>query len=250
MWIESTILPANGSFRSRRWIPGGSSPFVPTDIAGCVMYTPASFYNPSTGTWADQSGSGNSPFQASALSRPSLVANVINSQSVVRCDPSGGAQFVNFPDFSSLTAAHFFLVFKNAVNGDGKGIYEMASPLTADDPKTYAPFSGDGNIYDAFFTTTRKNSISAPALAAGGWHLYDVASSAGDWTATLDGTQIFNTGTNTVSAPSAGAFGITPSNVGVVYAGDNAMMVLYDHKLSGTDAGNLRTYLTGIYGPF
>lgn len=222
--------------------------FVPTDIGGLVDWLPASFCNASTGTWSDQGGAGNDWTQAIGGSKPAVPTGVINGLPAVRFN--GSSTYLNLPDLSALSAAHMFLVFKNASNGVGDGIFTLCTSST--DRKTYLPFSGNGAVYDSFFSNTRHDAIAAPALASG-WHLYDVGSSASQWVNSVDGTQIFTTGGNTVSAPSAGVFGNASDNIpaaGLWYAGDVGEIIIYDHILSGADLTNVRNYLTGIFGPF
>lgn len=191
-------------------------------------------------TWPDKSGLGNDDTQGTPAVQPLLNSGPNGNKDVLF---DGVSQFLNMADFSSLTEAHMFLVFKNTTTGNGNGIYRMGG-AGADDPKSFIPFSGNTGIYDAFFTTTRHNDISEGSITAG-WHIYEVASKSGSWFINLDGSVIYSTGTNTVSAPSNGLFG--SSGAGSTWAGECAARVMFGTVLSSGNADNVRAYLKARY---
>jgi hypothetical protein len=101
------------------------------------------------------------------------------------------------PNLSSLTVGEVFIVAK--VNADppgaaaDSGFWKIGSVGGAG---THVPFT-DGVIYDEFGSTAQKTVGDAAASLTSTFH-YNVLSKDGEWTARLNGVQIFTTGTNTV----------------------------------------------------
>ena len=109
------------------------------------------------------------------------------------------------PDYSALTAAECFVYRKIDADPSGAGTGGMWHFGTAAS-SSHIPYS-DGNIYDAFATNVRKDAISNPTPSMTAYHIYSVYSAPSDWAASLDGTQLFSTGSNSVALPAAPTFG-------------------------------------------
>lgn len=243
MFIGGDILPQTFGNESPIWIPtSGGGGFVPTDIAGCMMWLDASQLSLSNGdpvsTWTDFSGNGNNATSIITF-RPTFTTGGLNGLPVVNFS---GANLMNFPNLSAMTAAAGFIVYKNATNGDGNRLWELSSSLN---PVTYAPFSGNGLLYDSFFTDTRKDAITASDLASG-WNILEPASSNSVWEAYVNGVQVYTTASNTVAAPSAGIFGGASGAAGWS-GGDIAEFILYDSVLSSGNRIQVESYLQSKY---
>jgi hypothetical protein len=116
-------------------------------------------------------------------------------------------------------------------------------------PTDYYYFSD--TIYSSFGSTAR-NSHTPPYAGAGlnAAQVFNVTSVAGEYTARVDGTQVFTTATNTVGWGLAACLGggdnpAAPTQFGT---GLIAAVLIYDHKLSTNDRTTVMTGLRTKYG--
>jgi hypothetical protein len=115
---------------------------------------------------------------------------------------------------------------------------------STDSNNTHYPFT-DGIIYDSTGSSARK-TVGNPAAALTSWRVVEVVTKSGSWTYWLDGTQLFTTGTNTVSFGNNAKLGqsvTTPFLVGYV-----AGMYLYSAELSAPDRAVLVSYINTRFG--
>lgn len=230
-------------------------PFLPTRIPGCALWlrsdlglfqdagiTVATVNADPVGRWADQSGNARHYDQASATPKPSLRTNVVNGLPVVRFDENQVDRLVG-ADLSALTAAEVFIVlicdsdpapFDIGLWGFGSSGQVGRYPYT------------DGHILDDFGSTARKDT-GDPSANIAAWHLYNVVTTASEWTAFINGTQHYTTGTNTVGFLAATVLG-ADSTQGSGFAGDIAEVILYDAKLSAGNKTSVKSYIASRYG--
>ena len=79
----------------------------------------------------------------------------------------------------------------------------------------------DGNIYDAFGSTTRKDSIT-PTMATDVWRRLDIWSAPSDWSMLLDGTVQHATSSNTVGWFNTPVIGTGAWGPGIASGGSRA----------------------------
>ena len=123
---------------------------------------------------------------------------------------------------ASLTSGSLFIAWKNTNASAGDNIFALNE--TSDNRNTYLPYSGDSNTYDSFFSTTRKGPVTMTGMNQSDWNIYCATSASSAWANYVNGGALHSTGTNTVSAPSAGRFGFsfqgdygTGGDIGAVY---------------------------------
>jgi hypothetical protein len=204
------------------------------------------------GTFHDWSGNG---YNATAVttSRPTFKTAQINGKPALLFD--GTAFWLTLPDFfTGMAGAEAFLVLKgDSTQGSGSLVGLWAMPRT-DDNENY-PWT-DQNVYDGFFSTTRK-SCGNSGLAANwykSWHTYNVVSIAGEYTARVNNTQFFTTASNTAGGASGTnsgngyRLGRSSSGSGFWFKGWIAELIVYSAKLGSTDRSTIYTYLNGRYG--
>lgn len=220
-------------------VGGGAPPAAPTfsDITGIFLHYSTSYGTSDATKWTPRTGTGDCT-QGTANLRPVITAGAIGGRPAYRLTNSPLTHWL-LPVLSSLTAAHMFVVvYPDADPGIGGGTWwKLGNPGTTD----HTPFT-DGVIYDSAGSTARKTvGNPTPSLAAP--HVYDVISVSGEWTANLDGAQLFTTATNTVgwsATPTIGSTG-NPMNG---YVGD---VVIFDRKLT-TDLATVRARLKAWFG--
>lgn len=99
----------------------------------------------------------------------------------------------------------------------------------------------DGNIYDDFGSTTRQ-TVGNPTPALTSWHLYEVRSASGEWTAWLDGEVLHTTEINTVGLEDYCTLGKSRGNTFLVgWIAAFIVTTTFNHT-------TLRTYLATKYG--
>jgi hypothetical protein len=200
--------------------------------------------------WADQSGNGRDGSQGTDAVR--LIYDATGGPAGSPCvDLSTAGTNVGFGDvFSGLTAAEIFVVRYLAADPPTVGagaFYSFGSAGTSD----HVPFS-DGNVYDGFASTVRS-ATGNPTPSLAGWHVYNVTSTASEWTNRINGIQHFTTGSNTVGWSTTPLLG--RSVAAISGTSDKLLTVwMWAGKLSAGDrAAEIswlnRTYALGIALP-
>ncbi len=187
----------------------------------------------------DKSGNARHFTQATGDNRPVWKASILNSHGVMRVG-DGATTYLDGPDLSALTAGEVFIVLSRPAEDTNYGLWDMG----ADTVSTLYPWDGDSNIYDEFGTTARKQvGDPTPTLAA--WRLYNVVSVAGEWTAFLDGAQLFTTGTNTVGFSATP--GLARNDSTQALGADIAEFILFGRKLSAGEKTQMKFYFASRY---
>lgn len=195
------------------------------------------------GTWPDSSGHGNDA-TATLTARPTYNSSGgSNNQPFITFD--GTSDGMTLPNFlTSFTAGHSFMVVK--ADNDPPAGNQSVHPMNqwgSDSQTSHYPFT-DGSIYDAFGTTARK-TVGNPATTLAQWNCYEALSKSGEWTAWLNGTQIFTTATNTVG------FGTAPrlcaTGVGQFFGGTAEEFIFYGADIGSTTIAAVKNYLSTTY---
>ncbi len=142
---------------------------------------------------------------------------------------------------AGITAAHAFLVFKSvedpAVTSQ-QMLWQFGPPAVG----MHFPFA-DGNIYDHFGTTERK-TVGNPAADLRAVHCYEVITKANQFTARLDGAEIFTTATNAVGWHATQVLGNHSAGaMAQGFIGWWARLIICNAELAGADIANMRGYL-------
>ncbi len=215
---------------ARKRAGGGPPPFVPTDIAGCLLWLDAAQIvglsdNDPVDTWSDLSGQANDATGV-LTTRPLYKTNIINSKPIVRFD--GVDDFLITID-TVTPRTIFFLGQLVALPGGNKG------------------FLGGG----AFTIFPYYNASGAVNLFAGADL---VGSSTVAATAPFIGTFVINGASSSVQVNSitattgdAGSGGAVIIKVGGEAGSlgniDALQFVVYDSVLSGGDIASVKAYL-------
>lgn len=198
----------------------------------------------SVGTWPDSSGQARH-FTSDAASAPTYHTGVLNGRPVVRFS---GAQWLTTGSFaSSFTAIEIYIVVKidadpPAASGN-TGIW--GGWATGAYPSHY-PWT-DGIIYEGFGSNTRY-SVGNPTPSLASWNVYNVRSSATNWSAHLNGTSLYSTGSNTVSINNGTHYIGADFNRQYGLKGDVAEVVIYSDIMSTGDREAIHTYFADKYG--
>jgi hypothetical protein len=115
----------------------------------------------------------------------------------------------------------------------------MGSGDTGPIPSVY-PFT-DGVIYEAALSTTRK-TLGNPVKRLNHWRVYEIVSTATEYTAFINRTQLFTTGTNAVGLRSGPFLGVNQA-FNDCRNGRFAGMYLASAKLGSTDVDDLHDYI-------
>ena len=153
-------------------------------------------------TWLDRSGNANhlsgTVGSVNPLYRDGTTVEGINGHPCAR--------------IRNGTASCFFAYASHILSGASAGEIFVVAQVDADPPastarsgfwyfnpstfNTHHPWT-DGNVYDSWGTTARK-TVGNPAPSLAAMHIWNVNSQAAGWTAYLNGSVIYTTGTNTV----------------------------------------------------
>jgi hypothetical protein len=191
--------------------------------------------------WLDTSGNAFHFTQAAAGSaKPLYRTNQINSQPAIQFNGNGWFNG-DAGLFTGMTGGNIFVVIKAGSDPGGAnyGLWQM--PRGTDN--TAYPYS-DGFIYDDFMGP-RSSYNPTPSLAA--WRTYSVISTASEWTAKLDFSQIYQTLTG-LSVRTAGTVTLGRNWGSINFNGYMAEVILYDHKLSSGDSALIQAYILSKYG--
>ncbi len=189
------------------------------------------------GTWNDVSGNNN---DITSNATPSYEASSnFNGRPAVSFE--NGDRF-QLGDLTSLTEGEVFAVIEADAdppgNGDDAELWDFGS---TGDRGLYP--NTDGNLFEEFGTTTRKNGITAPALNQP--RIYNVRSGASDYEIRLDGSSLFSTSTNTVGFENAAVIGREENGGG--FDGDIAEFILFNQRLNAAQRIIVDNYLAAKY---
>ena len=225
---------------------------APSTVAGNVLWLMSDQGVTSSGgivtTWSDQSGNGRDFTQPTSGNRPTITSagSGINSIASIKFVASSTQSLIG-PSLSALTSgAEVFLVHKPTSDGSTQVCHWRFGSQAQ---SAFYPYI-DRLIYDNFGSSS--NRFHPSTTVANAAQIYNVVATGSEWTALIDGTQIFTSGSNTVGWDAAGSLlgassagGITP---GAWYDGLMSACIIYDHKLSTADRATVMSGLRAKYG--
>lgn len=196
------------------------------------------------GTLTDQHGGGRNWTQSTAAWKPIYKENILNGLACARGEGFVGvdAHFWTGPNLSGLTAGHIFLIAicdTEGISTAGNGLWNFGTQGN----DVFYPWV-DSVIYDSTLSSVRK-TVGDPAPSLTSWRVIEVISTNSEWTFNLDGTQIFTTGTNTVSGNASPR--LMRNNSGDALKGYVAGLYICSAKLT-TDRATLITYINSRFG--
>lgn len=223
-----------------QWSPAD----VSTPLAWWLRGDNVSLNGGTVSQWNDKSGNARNWAQGSAPLQPTFLASAINGQPGLRFDAAALQELVGPNLFAiNLPAAETFIVAQ--LNADPPATAAKCGFWRTESAAATAavPFT-DGIIYDGFGSTVRKTTVN-PAVSMASPCIYSVISTGAEWTSSLNGTQIFTTGTNTVGWNTATRIGSSVTNW---FDGVMCEWIVYGAKLSSTDRASVIAYLKARYG--
>ncbi len=212
-------------------------------------------YNPSitivsskVSVWADRSGNGRDASQSVALQRPTL-GTAINSTQTLRFTRTPNALYLSLGDFSAFTAAELFLVLKVDTIATDQGILTFTTVANSGSSYVKTVFA-DARVFENFMSSTSRDILvgaGVPDRTVA--RVYNVISTASEYTVNFGTTQVYTSGTNTVACgPTSfiGQAGPDPFNQNT--DGDIGEVLIYEDKLSGADRTAVLSYLNAKWG--
>lgn len=194
------------------------------------------------GRWQDQSTNGNSfTYNGGAGGMPEAVEDVINGWPVIRFNANAD-QFLSRPAFLSGTSpAEVFVVLRVASDTPdaSRSLWRFGACL-ASGARDYP--SMDGTVADDFGSSNLMSMGNAP-ISLSQFHIYNVVSQAGEWTARFNGVVRYTTTNNSVAWAPTFYLGTD----GDYFDGDIAEVILFDRALSGDERNTVETYLNQKY---
>ena len=227
-----------------------SAPFVPTSIAGNVLWLRADLGVTTSGgnitTWADQSGGGNTATAMVTTQQATVVtgASGINSQPAVNFPAGAGS--VYFKGVSNLVASGsdrtLFVVLKAAPLATvNLFVFKLLAPTYIVRYDSTADTFSDGATFNDVGTYTAD--ANAHILMAQG-HLGSVSPYV------LDGATITQTAPHNMTSDSGATAGwsLGASATGTAaYNGLIAEVIVYNSVLNAQNIATVRAYLKGRY---
>jgi alpha-tubulin suppressor-like RCC1 family protein len=192
--------------------------------------------------WSDQSGRGQDAIALDVNARPVFVQDPVSGTPVLRFD--GASKVLNLPNFmSGKTAGEMFVVLRaSATQPTWPGFMTIG---TGGQPWNHGSAypTQTGTIRDDF-GSNNQHDIGTPNQDLTRFHIYNVVSTANEWTAKTNGTLDYSTTTNTVSFSSSPQLGYGYGAVTSGYfAGDLAEILIFDHALAVAERDRVHWYL-------
>ncbi len=230
----------------------GSS-FTPTDLANLALWLDAddaSSFTYSSGVvvsqWNDKSGNSRHFTQGTVGSQPSR-SGTQNGRSTVVFD--GTDDFLGRTSFMSGTVATMFAVVK--VDADPPATSAKTGNWYFSDATGAAGASSfpwtNGSIDDCFGLGSaggNRKDVGNPSTSLAQFNVYGVTvSQSVQWTAHLNGTQLFTTSTSTLVGWSASDHTIGKNPIPRYLDGEIAEFIIYTSALGTTDRQSVEAYL-------
>lgn len=160
-----------------------------------------------------------------------------------------GNDIYDLPNFLAgvFSAGHIFVVVK-VTNDPALATATCIGPYSrwgtgAGGGNTLFPFT-NGDIHDSFGSSTRQSTGNpTPSLTA--WRLYEVRSKASQWTSWIDGTQHFNTASNTVAWDAAPLIG--GDGAGNFFLGDFHELIFFGADIDASVIADVKSYVASKY---
>jgi hypothetical protein len=194
--------------------------------------------------WEDKSGNGRHATQATSGLRPQRKTSVINSKDILRFNRNGMV-FASAPISSGSGTAIYVTKAVNDPPALGDDAGAPLGDFGSDGQANHFPWV-DGNVYDDFGSTARKN-LGNPTLSLASWRVCSQLSATNNYTAWLNGSLIFTTATNTTGWSSSPKIGYVIGGATYYFLGDIVETLLYPTALSTIDRQAVESYLASKY---
>ncbi len=204
-----------------------ASEFLPTDIGSLHTWLDASERGSTALQWDDKSGNSNHWTSTEEAEFPTFSGGEADFL---------GAEQLWGPSLAGFSAGEAFCRIK-AVTTSGKGWGRFGSSASSN----YYTYT-DGDIYDGFGSTARKDSIT-PTMSLTVYRTINVFSAANDWAFLLDAVNQHATSLNTVGFRSDPCLGW---GSGSYLNGYIKSFCLFNAKLSSADRLLMETYMSGL----
>lgn len=210
------------------------APFVPTDVAGCILWADADSESAGAlATWTDLSGNANDLTQATATNQPTVVASVIDGHNVVRFD--GVDNYLQSPSVSLSVRTEFFVIKKN---GAFTGSYHAIISQSSGD--FYQLYVHVGNTFTSYVGVNRDHLVAFDSTFTLIRRVVS-ATSVNVWKNGVAGTSGAHAGGVLNSAFLVGGI------AGNFLNGDIAEIIVYNSDLSAPDIALVEAYLNDKY---
>ena len=189
--------------------------------------------------WLDQSGNGVSAYQDYAT-RPNLIPADVFGRPVAAFDGINGV--LNLPQFlGASTEGEVFVVVQAAEDMpvNNRGLWTMGAGGSSEYPAYWGAITEN-------FGSSVSNNTPTPVKRLSYYNVYNVLSSATEWTSRLNGTVNFTRPDNTFAFTGSPALG--KSNTGAFFAGNIAEALIFDHAMSPGERTTIESYLENKYG--
>ncbi|MGA3008426.1 MAG: fibronectin type III domain-containing protein, partial [Opitutaceae bacterium] len=219
-------------------------------LKGDAGLSAISAINPGNGLdfWGDQSGNTNDGTQAT-VARPTLemeATNLAQSNSlpVVHFNESQGAQYIQLPNVMENPSTG-----QEAQQGEIFAVVRSGNTSFYNDLWTWGTAGSnlypndDGTISDDF-GSARLTNTGVPAQNIQQFHVYNISSSASEWTQRFDGLVNYDRLSNTVGFATAPML----SAPGDYFFGDIAEVIVYNQVLNQPQRDAVYRYLGNKYG--
>jgi hypothetical protein len=192
-------------------------------------------------SWPDSSGNA---YHATVSGTPALRTIVLNNRSVVEFT-TASLDYLGIPSgaTSGLTEGAIFFVAKRSADPGVADSAPIVGGFGVTGSLDHYPFSGDGNIYDGFLSTTRKTVGDPGNLAS--WHIGSFQSKASDWRYAFNATDFFTTVTNTVATGTSPLIGTNSTHY---LEGQIAEIVFCPSFLTTAERQRIEGYLAWKWG--
>jgi hypothetical protein len=138
------------------------------------------------------------------------------------------------------------------VDDDNGAIFGNFGSTIDNDPQSQShyPYGPECSVYDAFCTTSRKNSLTAPVTITNAWSIYSVSSTDGDWRAYVNGLLMHSDDENAYNNTpynSALYLGLQDSDGTYTLKGKIAEAITYNRVLTTPERQQVEQYLNSKY---
>jgi hypothetical protein len=214
----------------------GTPPVLePLDIEGLTVLLDARDPGVTANQWDDLSGQNNHYTSPDAGTFPTIAAGAARFDN----------DYVQGVDLSALTEGEAFFLYKvdSEAGADAvKGGCSFGNVLSGF-PNDHWPWGGDGQIYSAFGSTTRK-TCGNPTPPLTDYTVLNFHSAQNDWGLRVNGTPLYATTSNTVSFTSNTIIGKSAGSYYVI--GYFKAIVLFNRKLTTHERAHVEAYLQAL----
>ena len=212
--------------------------------------------------WADQSGNGRNATPNNPTNKPLFNASDRNGKPTISLTSMSDYAERVFTISSNPLGASGSTAFSvqyvedvcNAGGDNGPIFGNFGATINDGTPysQTHYPYGYDCTVYDAFATTSRKNSITPPATITNTWSLYSVYSTNEDWKSFVNGYLMHSDSDNTYNNSIGGddtTLYIGKQTAGGTYSlkGKVAEVIVYNRVLTALERRKVDEYLANKY---